>query len=360
MTTSRSRRRVVTPLLVAALIMAAPLMGDREAYAQPSPAGTALVHDALTQGPAPIPPAERGLQTATAVPWFKVSEDNRVLEGAHFDNKGNLLFCDVTGRRVLRLTPDKKLSTVVTLNDMSPGGLAFHQDGRLFLAALDLEKGLGTIVALPAAHVDAGGATSAHVQIILPASAGYLPNDLVFDAAGGFYFTDFKGTASTPLGGVYYAAPDFKTITPVLLHLAQANGVALSPDGKTLWATEFGRNLLHRSELATATTLTVIGSAIPYHFTGPAPDSMRVDADGNVYVAIYGQGRVLAFNSNGIPLGQILLPGREQGKNLLSTSLAIRPGEKELYAVTGNAAHAAGATIFNAQALGRGLPSSRQ
>jgi len=30
---------------------------------------------------------------------------------------------------------------------------------------------------------------------------------------------------------------------------------------------------------------------------------MRADADGNVYVAIYGQGRVLAFNRNGIPIG---------------------------------------------------------
>ena len=32
--------------------------------------------------------------------------------------------------------------------------------------------------------------------------------------------------------------------------------------------------------------------AIAYHFTGPAPDSMRADSDGNLYVAMYGQGRV--------------------------------------------------------------------
>jgi lactonase len=36
---------------------------------------------------------------------------------------------------------------------------------------------------------------------------------------------------------------------------------------------------------------------------------MRADADGNLYVAIYGQGRVLVFNKNGLPIGQILLPG---------------------------------------------------
>lgn len=48
---------------------------------------------------------------------------------------------------------------------------------------------------------------------------------------------------------------------------------------------------------------------------------MRVDGKGNVYVAIYGQGRVLVFNNKGIPIGQILLPEREKGLNLLSTSL---------------------------------------
>ena len=135
-----------------------------------------------------------------------------------------------------------------------------------------------------------------------------------------------------------------------------ANGVALSPDGKELWATEFSRNLLHRVELADATTATPIGTAIPYHFTGPAPDSMRADADGNLYVAMYGQGRVLVFNRNGIPIGQVLLPGRDEGHNLLSTSMAIRPGSEDLYIVTNDGTHGQGATIFHARAFEKALP----
>jgi lactonase len=116
------------------------------------------------------------------------------------------------------------------------------------------------------------------------------------------------------------------------------------------------RNLLHRIELADATTIGPIGSAIAYHFTGPAPDSMRVDADGNLYVAIYGQGRVLAFNRNGIPIGQVLLPGREQGHNLQSTSVAIRPGTNDLYIVTSDGAGGQGATIFHARSFAKALP----
>lgn len=309
---------------------------------------TALTYDAQTQGPAPIPPSEQALRTATAEPWFKVSDQNHVLEGAIFDPNGNLLVCDVTDHSVVRLSPEKQRSTVVKIRDFAPGGLALHKDGRLFIAALDLEKGLGTIVAVRPDRTEP--------ETIIPPTAGYLPNDLVFDSQGGFYFTDFKGTATNPEGGVYYASPDFRTLTPVLPHLAMANGVALSPDGKTLWATEFGRNLLHKIELADATTIATIGSAVPYHFIGPAPDSMRADADGNVYVAMYGQGRILSFNRNGFPIGQIVLPGREQGKNLISTSLAIRPEGKELYAVTSNTESTEGAMIFRAGAFANGLP----
>jgi lactonase len=178
----------------------------------------------------------------------------------------------------------------------------------------------------------------------------------VFDARGGFYFTDFRGASTDPKGGVYYVSPDFGPITPVLPRLALANGIALSPDGKELWATEFSRNLLHRVELADATTSTPFGTAIVYHFTGPAPDSMRADVDGNLYVAMVGQGRVLAFNRNGIPIGQVLLPDREEGHNLRSTSMAIRPGTDDLYIVTNDRKGGQGATIFHAKAFAKALP----
>ena len=180
----------------------------------------------------------------------------------------------------------------------------------------------------------------------------------MFDARGGFYFADFRGASTDAKGSVYYVSPNSGTITPVLPHPAMANGVALSPDGKELWATEFSRNLLHRVELANATTATPCGTAIAYHFTGPAPDSMRADADpeGNLYVAMYGQGRVLAFNRNGIPIGQVLLPGREEGHNLRSTSMAIRPGTDNLRIVASDGTSGQGATIFRAWAFAKALP----
>ena len=317
---------------------------------------TEQLNEAGAIHPAPIPPAERLLPTVRAETWFQVTPESHILEGAIMDEQGNLLFCDVSARRVMRLSPDKKPSVLVELPDLNPGGLALHPDGRLFIAAINLETRKGAIFALSTEALQGKGEATVPLQTIIPPEAGFLPNDLAFDAAGGFYFTDFKGTVADPRGGVYHVSADFKTILPVLPCLVLANGVALSPDSRTLWATEFGRNLLHRTELTGTTDIAPIGPAVPYHFQGSAPDSMRLDADGNIYVALYGQGRVLVFNPKGIPLGQILLPGREQGKNLLSTSLALDPKSRTLFIVTSDESGTEGAMIFRAAGYAPGLP----
>jgi lactonase len=69
------------------------------------------------------------------------------------------------------------------------------------------------------------------------------------DSKGGFYFTDFRGYSTNPLGGVYYVTPDFKTVTPIIQNISVANGIALSTDEKVLWVTETTANRLHRIAL---------------------------------------------------------------------------------------------------------------
>lgn len=302
-----------------------------------------LQYDAQTRGPVPVPPSERSLQTVVAEPWFQVSKSEMVLEGPSFDRDGDLLFSDVSEGKVLRISAQKQLTTIVSQPGLGPGGLAIHRDGRIFIAGIADLKGVGSVVAV--------NADGSNPQTIVSVSAGYLPNDLVFDSNGGFCFSDFRGSATDLSGGVYYVSPDFRTITPVLQHIAEANGIALSPDGKRLWCTEFGRNALYRVDLEAPTKIALLGTSVLYFFNGAAPDSARVDGDGNVYVAMYSQGRVLVFNRNGIPIGQVLLPGRELGHNLLSTSMALKPGTNELYIVTNDGSAGQGATIFRARAF---------
>jgi len=70
--------------------------------------------------------------------------------------------------------------------------VAFHKNGRLFIAALDISHGDGAVMAV--------NPDGSNLRTIIPPEADYMPNDLVFDAKSGFHFTDFKGAATEPKG----------------------------------------------------------------------------------------------------------------------------------------------------------------
>ena len=315
-----------------------------EPYARPSVAPRCL---------APIPPSERDLPHTLAEPYFKVADAPFALEGPAFDRRGNLLFVDIYGGRVLRLTPGLALDTVFAEPGLNPAGIAVHREGRLFIAACGRRNASG--------HFDAGSVIAIEPdgqgrQTILPPEAGYVPNDLVFDPQGGLYMSDFRGTSTLALGGVYYFPPALNTMAPVLPGLCMANGVALSPDGKVLWSTEFGAGRLHRAELRAPGELAQSCSSVPYHFVGPGADSMRTDSEGNVYVAMNRQGRILIFSPYGIPIGQIHLPGRENNHFLRCTSLALMLDSCDLLIVARDEVGGGGTMIFKAQGLAPGFP----
>ncbi len=301
-----------------------------------------LNHNALTCSAVPIPPWERSLQTVEAQPYFSVSQASLVLEGIVFDRNNNLLFVDVATGRVFKLTPERQLSIVLKENSFGASGLAVHKDGRIFIASVgDMQRG----------SVRAIEPNGTREQMIVAPDAGFLVNDLVFDNQGGFYFTDSRGNSADPQGGVFYVSPNVGAIHAILPGLAVGNGIAIDPAGSQIWATEHAKNRLHRVRLSDATTIAPFGSVVTYQFTGPAPDGARVDSEGNVYVAISGQGRVMVFNRNGLPIGQIVLPDRDKGRNLKSTSLAIRPGHRELFIVANSGTEPGGAMIFRSGAF---------
>lgn len=311
-----------------------------------------LGHTNATRGLAPIPPSERDIPTVTAEVFFKVADEPLPLEGPAFDRQGNLLFVDIYGSRVLRLSPDRQLTTIYTEAGQNFSGIAVHKDGRVFVAAVGPKNCLGRF---DAGTIFAISADGSHKQTILPPTAGYVANDLVFDRQGGFYFTDFRGSSTQPLGGLYYMPAEFSSIKPVLPNMCGANGVALSPDDKVLWATEFHACRLHRADLSAPATVPHAGTSIPYQFNGPGADSMRTDSEGNVYVAMNRQGRVLVFSPYGIPIGQILLPGRENNRFLRCTSLALAPGSRELFIVSRDEFSDGGAVIFKAGGFSDGF-----
>lgn len=274
---------------------------------------------------APIPPWEAQLPTLTAEPWFKVSDKSLQLEGLCFDGKGNLYFVDVFGGTLFRLELDgMKLEEIYHAPGEYPAAIKIHKDGRLFVCCLgDFEKG----------HIFAIQPDGTGRETIIE---GHVADDMVFAADGSFYFTHFVGKSTEPTGGLYHVSADYQTITPILDNMAGPNGVALSSDGRILWATETNANRLHMIELTDdGLGIAHYGTAIPYHFTGyHGPDSCCIDAGDNVYVAMYSQGRVMIFNRNGWPIGQVLIPGREKGELLFTTHPMLVPGTDDLIICT--------------------------
>lgn len=328
-----------------AVLGAALMLGASQAGAQDKADLPSLSIPEKLKSVVPLPVSEAELPTVEAVEYFKVSDKALQLECPVFDQKGDLLFCEVFGGQVFRLTPDKVLSTVLPENELRPAGLEVHRNGRIYMAELGDFKSRGSVVSMTA--------DGKEITDIVSRDAGFLPDDLVFDKEGGFYFTDFKGGSSSPDGGVYYVGPDGGKPVLVLPNLRIANGIGLSPDGKTLCVTELAGGRLHRVSLSDATTVAPFGALVVYTFIGAGPDSLRIDAEGNAYVAMYGQGRILVFNPLGFPIGQYVLPGRDQGHNLRSTSMAIRPGTDEMLILTNDWDKGQGSTIFAVKALAK-------
>lgn len=118
------------------------------------------------------------------------------------------------------------------------------------------------------------------------------PNDIVFDAHGGFYFTDL-GYAhdTTKRTGVYYASPRGDAIRFVV-GSESANGVGLSPDGETLYWNITPTAQVMACRLATPGVVAHAPQQLYRFESGCMLDSLAVDSVGNVCVAVLGAGAI--------------------------------------------------------------------
>lgn len=144
------------------------------------------------------------------------------------------------------------------------------------------------------------------------------PNDLVRAANGAIYFTDppygLDGLGDSPLkelpfSGVYRLDPD-GTVTLIDDSLAFPNGIALSPNGRTLYVA----NSDPSRAIWMAYTLGENGKATGRRVfadmtdrVGPdrpgLPDGMKVDATGHLFAS--GPGGLYVFAPNGAVLGLV-------------------------------------------------------
>lgn len=299
----------------------------------------------VTKSVVPLPPSLKDLPTLKVEPWLQVEPGDIFLEGPAFDRQGNLYVSSTFDNRVLKITPEKQVTTILHQDGLMPDGIAIHKDGRLFLACLS-----GKVATV---NPDGSNLTTIDAKYQgAPRSA----NDLVFDSKGNFYITDFTGTVSDPTGGVYRYSADLMTVVPVFKNLAAANGIGLSPEGNVLWVSETCRNALHRIQLLEdgISIVPVAGANVVYRFIGGpgGGDSMAIDEKGNVYQCVIFHGRIIVLSNTGIPIAQVLIPGRDEGKLLRTTNVAFRPGTDEVYITVSDET---GGWIYKFQGLAKGL-----
>jgi gluconolactonase len=171
--------------------------------------------------------------------------------GIVFDTKGNMYVADYVGHNVLRITPERKITVFAHEGRMSqPNDLAIAPNGTLYASDPNWGKGTGRVY-----RIDTSG------KVTLAA--------------------DKLGTA---------------------------NGIEVSPDGKTLYVNEsVQRNVW-------AFTIGKDGSLSDKRLLKKFPDfgfdGMRCDVDGNLYIARHGKGTVAVLSPAGKVLHEIDVLGK--------------------------------------------------
>lgn len=250
----------------------------------------------------------------------KLTDGHKWIEGPVWSRRGGfLLFSDIPNNVVLKWTPDGSVTEFLKPSGYNgeapftgpePGsnGLTFDAEGRLVLCQhgnrrVARREADGTITTL-ADRYEGKRLNS--------------PNDLTFHSSGALYFTDppyglpkrwDDPEKELPFQGVYRLAPD-GTLTLLTKELNAPNGIAFSPDEKTLYVAQSDPN----RPIWMAYPVKADGTIEPgrvLHDTSAAlkekkpglPDGLKVDERGNLWAT--GPGGVWILAPDGTHLGTI-------------------------------------------------------
>jgi gluconolactonase len=235
---------------------------------------------------------------------------------------GSVLVVEIAAGRLLRVRPGEKPEVVAVLGG-GPNGAALGPDGHCYVCnnggfSWRTDDGF-TRPTGPAADYDGGAiqrvnlATGA-VETLYTQCDGIAlhgPNDIVFDAHGGFWFTDFGKTFEDRMlrGAVYYARTDGRFIRRAAHPVLTPNGIGLSPDGRMLYVSETETSRLWsypvtaRGELGHEPWPSPNGARLVHGLPGfQRFDSLAVEASGNICVATLVRGGISVFS----PAGELL------------------------------------------------------
>src|SRR6478735_1506943 len=244
----------------------------------------------------------------------------RFPEGPVWLPDGSLLVVEIAGGTLTRIAPSGRTEVVAKLGG-GPNGAALGPDGACYVCNNGgfrwLEQADGYLRPTGIADDYTGGRIervdlgSGRVETLYAECDGRPlngPNDIVFDAHGGFWFTDLGKVRARSIdrGAVYYARCDGSLIREVVFPCLTPNGVGLSPNGRTLYVAETETSRLW------AYAVTAPGEVALEPWPSPnggrllhAPggyqrfDSLAVEAGGNICVATLVRGGISVVSPAG-------------------------------------------------------------
>ncbi len=233
---------------------------------------------------------------------------------------GSVVVVEIARGTVTRVGADGSVDVVAEPGG-GPNGAAIGPDGRLWVcnngaafAYVEME-GMLVPVQPPPAHeggrIERIDLDSGEVERVYEDCDGrplIAPNDLVFDAHGGFWFTDhgIRHERTSDRTGVFWAKADGSEIREVIHPLDAPNGIGLSPDGTRLYVAEtytcrvWWWEVTGPGEVAHVPGLLPHGGQILGGLGGfRGFDSLAVDGEGWVCAATLVSGAITAFSPDG-------------------------------------------------------------
>jgi gluconolactonase len=266
----------------------------------------------------------------TITPKFRtLASGLRFPEGPVAMPDGSIVLVEIERRTLSRVTTAGRVQVIATLGG-GPNGAAMGPGGQIYVTnngGLKFVERPGKLFPVLQAEDYRGGS----IQVVDPVSGKFEtlydacegeplrgPNDLVFDEAGGFWFTDLGKTRERDAdrGAVCYAKADGSLIREAIFPLERPNGIGLSPDGRTLYVVETPTARLWAFRLSAPGQIESANG--PYRgekgrvVTGLGGyqmfDSLAVDAEGHVAVATLITGAVCDIWPDGSRVDQYVLP----------------------------------------------------
>lgn len=243
----------------------------------------------------------------------KVASGFIFTEGPLFLPDGNLLFSDVPGNVIYRMSPDAKAEKwmekagsdeAASGGDIGSNGLGLDRDGNVIICM----HGRGKVVARDASGKETVLADKYEGKRLNS------PNDVAWRKNGDLYFTDppygFAKQDEDPakqlkFNGIYRLSRG--KLTLLAKDMSRPNGIGFSPDEKFLYVANSDEakkmwNKYPVKEDGTLGTPTVLADVTNPKEDG-APDGLKVDRAGNVFAT--GPGGVWVFDPQGKVLGRI-------------------------------------------------------